>query len=381
MRSFWLGLVRRIRDSASFNMSSRRRPGSTCPSVRWLKSGSRPSSGRQFPYRADGLAAAFLLLALAMPVHAETAELRLMRPLDLAALPLLVMEHEHLIERTAEAMGLGALTVAWIAPGSTDPIQALAAGESDFVAADLASFLFAADASLGTPGEIRALGALAERPYVLVTRNPAIQTIRDFGGADRIALPALKNSGPALMLQMAAAQEWGAEHYGKLDALALARPDALAASALLSDKGEIDAHFSRSPYSDDELANPAIHRVMDSFDIAGPHSAAVLAVTMRFRAANPTLCAAVLSALEEADDFIKNGPGAAAEVFAAMVKEQSIPLEDLTDMIGDPDLAYRTAPAGVMRLALFMHQTGRLKHRPAAWQDLFLPEARDLPGN
>jgi len=331
-------------------------------------------------------AAAFLIALLASVPHAraETLELRLRRPLDLVALPLLVMEHEHLIERTAEAMGLGTITVTWSAPGppgSIDPIQALATGESHLVAADLASFLLAADETAGTSGEIRALGALAERPYVLVTRNPAVQTIRDFGAADRIALPALKTSGPALMLQMAAAQEWGPEHFDKLDRFTLARPDAAAATALISGKGDIVAHFSRSPYVDDELANPAIRRVMDSFDIAGPHSAAVLAVTMRFRTSNPTLCAAILSALEEADDFIKNGPGAAAEIFAAMVKDQNIPLEDLTDMIGDPDLAYRTAPAGVMRLALFMHRTGRLKRRPAGWQDLFLPEARDLPGN
>jgi len=334
-------------------------------------------------FHLSAISTALLVAAIgvARPALAEAAEVRLMRPLDLVALPLLVMEHEHLIERTAEAMGLGTVTVTWSAPGPIDPMQALAAGASDLVAADLAPFLLAADATAGTPAEIRALGALAERPYVLVTRNPAVHTIRDFGAADRIALPALKTSGPALMLQMAAAQEWGPEHFDKLDPLALARPDAAAATALISGKGDIVAHFSRSPYVDDELANPAIHRVMDSFDIAGPHSAAVLAVTMRFRAANPTLCAAILSALEEADDFIKNGPGAAAEIFAAMVKDQNIPLEDLTDMIGDPDLAYRTAPAGVMRLAHFMHRTGRLKHRPAAWQDLFIPEARHLPGN
>jgi NitT/TauT family transport system substrate-binding protein len=338
---------------------------------------------------ASALAAAFFLAALvsALPAHAETAELRLRRPLDLVALPLLVMEHEHLIERTAEAMGLGAVTVIWSSPGNTgplgppDPIAALAAGESDLVAADLAPFLLAADATAGTPGEIRALGALAERPYVLVTRNPAVHTIRDFGGADRIALPALKTSGPALMLQMAAAQEWGPEHYDKLDPLVLARPDASAAAALIAGKGEIDAHFSRTPYADEELANPRVHRVMDSFDIAGPHTAAVLAATLRFRTANPTLCTAILSALEEADDFIRKSPGAAAEIFTAMVKDGTIPLEDLTDMIGDPDLAYRVAPAGVMRLVDFMHRIGRLKRRPASWRDLFLPEARDLPGN
>src|SRR5205823_496943 len=166
-----------------------------------------------------------------------------------------------------------------------------------------------------TPNEVRGLGALAQSPYVLVTRNPALHTIRDFANADRIAVPELKISGPALMLQLAAAQEWGPEHYNKLDPLMLARPDAAAASALLSGKGDIAAHFSRPPFADDELANPAIHRVMDSFDIAGPHSAAVLAATLRFRTANPTLCAAILSAVQEADDFIKGNPGAAAEIY------------------------------------------------------------------
>ena len=58
---------------------------------------------------------------------------------------------------------------------------------------------------------IRGLGAVAQRPYVLVTRNPAVRTIRDFGPGDRIAVPALKLSGPAVMLDMAAAQEWGIE--------------------------------------------------------------------------------------------------------------------------------------------------------------------------
>ena len=333
--------------------------------------------------RAVALTAALLVAAIASarPAGAETAELRLMRPLDLVALPLLVMEHEHLIERTAEAMGLGAVTVMWRAPGQAGVIAALAAGESDLVAADLAPFLLAADPTAGSPAELRALGALAQLPYVLVTRNPAVHTIRDFGAADRIAVPELKISGPALMLELAAAQEWGPEHYNKLDALALARPDAEAAAALVSGKGEVDAHFSRTPYADAELANPGVHRVMDSFDIAGPHSAAVVAATMRFRAANPTLCAAVLAALQDADDFIKSNPGAAAEIFAVMVKDQDIPIEDLADMIGDPDFAYKAAPAGVMRLADFMHRVGRLQHLPRSWQDLFLPEARDLPGS
>ena len=91
--------------------------------------------------------------------------------------------------------------------------------------------------------------------------------------------------------RLAAAQEWGPESYGKLDPMMVARSDEAATQAIESGKGEIASHFSRSPYSDDELADPKIRRIMDSFDIAGPHSAGVLATNARFHDANPGLCA------------------------------------------------------------------------------------------
>ena len=64
----------------------------------------------------------------------------------------------------------------------------------------------------------------------------------------------------------------------------------------------------------------AVHRVMDSFDIAGPHSVAVLATTAVFRDANPPLCAAIAAAIAEADDYIAHHRGAAAEIYDASVK-------------------------------------------------------------
>ncbi len=327
--------------------------------------------------------AGFALAGLTVwrPALADPVELRILRPLDLTTLPLLIMQHEHLIERTAEAMAVAGVTVTWAAPENMPPLGALMSGKNDLVAADLVPFLLAADATTGTPGEIKALGALAQRPYVLVTRKPSIQTIRDFNPGDRIAVPEVKISGPAVMLEMAAAQEWGQDKFDKLDALTLAMPDANAAMALLSGKGDIVAHFSRTPFADGELGDPDIHRIMDSFDITGPHTSAVLVTTTRFRNANPALCAAILSALQQADDFMKKSPGAAAEIYGQMVKDSDIPLEDLTDMIGDPDLAYTAAPAGILRLSEFLNKVGRIKNRPAAWQDLFLPESRDLAGN
>jgi NitT/TauT family transport system substrate-binding protein len=320
------------------------------------------------------------MLAAAGAAAADPIKLRVSRPVDLASLPLLVMEREHLIERTAEAMGVGEVAVVWTAPGGKGSLDELAQGQADLAAAEMVPFLLAADSAAGTAAELRAVAALAEHPYILVTRNPGIRTLRDFGATDRIAVPALKISGPAISLEMAAAQEWGIERYDRLDKLLVAQPDDTAANMLLSGKGDIDAHFSRTPYADAELGDEAVHRVMDSFDIAGPHTARVIAVRQQFRKANPELCKAILSALEAADDLIKKDPGAAAETFAA-AGNSDIPLEDVSDMIGDPDLSYRAAPTGLMRTAEFLARVGRLKHRLASWQDVFVPESRDLAGN
>jgi len=316
---------------------------------------------------------------LARPGHAETDALRILRPIDLAALPLLIAEHEKLIEKQAEARGLKGPAIRWSAPGKTGPLDSLTAGQADLAVTEIVPFLLAGEKA-GAPEQLRGLAALAQRPYVLVTRNAAIKTIRDFKDKDRIAVPN-KNSGPALLLQMAAAQEWGPENYGKLDPLIVARSDDAAVEAVESGKGDIASHFSRSPYSDDELADPKIHRIMDSFDIAGPHSASLLAATARFHDANPELCAAVLAALSDANKLIKDNPGHAAEIYVTLEKNRDIALEDLSDMIGDPDLAYTAAPAGVMRIAEFLHRTGRLKRAPQSWKDWFFPEAQDLAGN
>ena len=106
-----------------------------------------------------------------------------------------------------------------------------------------------------------------------------------------------------------------------------------------------------------------------------------LAATARFHHANPGLCAVVLAALNDANKLLKDNPGHAAEIYVGMEKDHDIALEDLSDMIGDPDLAYTAAPAGVMRIAEFLHRTGRLKRAPQSWKDWFFPEAQDLTGN
>src|SRR5262245_22246207 len=111
-----------------------------------------------------------MLIGLAQPGRAETDTLRVLRPVDLATLPLLIAEHEKLIEKQAEARGLKAPAIRWSAPGKTGPLDSLTAGQADLAATDILPFLLAADTNPGTPQQVRGIAALAQRPYVLVTR-------------------------------------------------------------------------------------------------------------------------------------------------------------------------------------------------------------------
>jgi NitT/TauT family transport system substrate-binding protein len=321
-------------------------------------------------------------LVAAKPAFADVATLRIVVPSDLAALSLIVAAHDHLVEQQLEARGLTGVTVQWLTPNGGNPIDELLNGQADIVATtDLVGFLLAWDEHSGTPQEIRGLAALARMPYTLLSRNPAIATIRDFTAKDHIAVPALKASLPAVMLEMAAADEWGAAHYDKLDPLMIAHTSDDADNALHSGTGDIDTDFSRMPYADEERGDPTIRRVMDSFDIAGPHNVGVVVTTAQFRDANPALCAALVGAITAADAFIKAGRGAAAEIYDVMEKTNDIPVEDLTDMLGDPDTAFSPAPAGMERLVSFLHQIGRVRHTTDSWQQLFFPEIHKLPGS
>jgi NitT/TauT family transport system substrate-binding protein len=324
----------------------------------------------------------FGCVAVGRYAFADVGTLRVVVPTDLAALSLIVTRHDQLFEKQAEARGLHGVTVQWLTPNGGNPIDQLLNGQADVVATtDVVGFLLAWDARTGSPQEIRGLTGLARLPYQLLSRDPAIVTIRNFTEKDRIAVPAVKTSLPAVMLEMAAADEWGAEHYDKLDPLTVARGSDEADAALHSGKSDIDTDFSRMPYADDERGDPAVHRVMDSFDIAGPHSTGMVLTTAQFRDANPTLCAALVGAIADANASIKASRGAAAEIYEATAGHEDISIEDLTDMLGDPDADFAVAPAGTQHLAAFLHQIGRIKHAPDSWQQLFFPEIYKEPGN
>jgi glyoxylase-like metal-dependent hydrolase (beta-lactamase superfamily II) len=161
-------------------------------------------------------------------------------------------------------------------------------------------------------------------PLILNVRDPAIQSLKDFKDEHRIALPAVKVSMQAIILQMAAAKEFGDANFQKLDHLtvSLAHPDATA--MMLGGKGEVVANFSSSPFQYRQQKQAGIRQMFTSEEVlGGPVSFNMVATTAKFRDENPKLYKSFLSALQEATDFINKDKGAAAEIYLKLSSDKT----------------------------------------------------------
>ena len=325
---------------------------------------------------------ALIVAAIGGGAQAEVNEVHMSKQFGLPYLPMMVIESQKLIEKNAAAAGLGDVKTTWTQrAGPAAELDALLAGQADFIGPGVPTLATIWDKTHGTPQEARALIAMQSMPYVLVTRNPNVKSIADFTDKDKIALPAVKLTGHALALEMESAKIWGFDRYDKLDSITITRSHADAAIALMSGKSEINSHFASSPFYYYELATPGIHKVLKSYDVVGgKHTNGVLVTTKKFHDANPKLCGAIVAAFNEADAFIKAHPRAAAEIYKTIAKDKNS-VDALEKMVADPDVDYTSTPVNVMKFVDFMYKVGRIKKKPDSWKDMFFPEAYGLKGS
>ena len=313
---------------------------------------------------------------------AETNQLRISRGYGIHYLPMYVIDKLKLIEKHAAAAGLGPVTVSYrVLDGGNVINDAMLSGALDIASVGVPGFLTLWDRALKIPqAEVRGLAGVGGGSVWLVTRNPNIKTLADFTDKDRIAVPGIKTSFVAVVLQMAAAQAFGIENYAKLDPLTVGLPHPEALAAMLSGRTEINSHFSSPPFSYIENDQPGFHRVVNSADVLGPMTIIMAYSTRRFYEANPKLAAAVVAALDEAARYIAAHKPEAARIYIelAAVKAKE---EDLMRMLNDPDTHYSAAPEGVMKYAEFLHRIGTIRNKPPAWKELFFPPVHDKPGS
>jgi NitT/TauT family transport system substrate-binding protein len=316
---------------------------------------------------------AALMAAAATNVRAEVSEITIAQQYGVSFLPLMVMEKSALVEKHAAQLGLAGVTVKWAkVAGPSMMNDGLISGALHFAAQGAPSLITLWSK---TNGQIKGVCALTTYPLYLVTRDPDVKTIKDFSSKDKIAVPSVKISTQAIMLQMAAAKTFGDKEYTKLDPLTvtLSHPDATL--AFINNTAGVNAHFSTSPFYEQEIKVPGAHLITTSYEIlGGPATALVLTASAKFRDANPKAYKAVFDALSEAIDTVNKDKRAAAKLYLEVAHDTKSSLDEVVASISDKDYAFTLEPHKVFATAQFMAKIGSIKEAPASINDLFFPE-------
>jgi len=323
-------------------------------------------------FRLTKVAAVLAALSLVASASARAeGKIRIAEQFGVVYLLLNVAQDQKLIEKHGKKAGVE-IDVDWIKlSGGAATNDALLSNSVDVVGAGLGPLLTVWDRTAGKQN-VRAVASLGSFPYYLISTNPAVKSIADFGPKDRIALPAVTVSVQARILQMAAAKQWGDAQFRKLDPLTQTLPHPDATAAVIAGKTEINAHFANPPFQEQELAgNPNAKIVLDSYQVlGGPSSATVLYATEKWVKENPKTYRAFLDALVEAAQLASTNPEAAADAYLR-VNKNSIDRALLVKVIKNPKVQFSVAPQNTLGLAQFLHQVGAIRKKPESWRDYF----------
>jgi NitT/TauT family transport system substrate-binding protein len=326
--------------------------------------------------RLAAVAALAATLFVPKAALAEANIVRVAKQFGIGYMQYMVMQELKLVEKHAKAAGLD-VTTEWATFRSSDVMNdALISGSVDFVSLGVPGIITIYSKTKGTASEVKGVLGLNVSPLMLLVRDPAIKSLKDFGDTHRIALPAVKVSNQAIILQMAVAKEFGEAKYNALDHLtvSMSHPDATA--AMLGGQSEITANFSSAPFQYRQMKNPNVKLLLNSKDLFldDPMSFNIIAATSKFRADNPKLYAAFVAGMKEATDIINADKRKGAEIYLKSTGEKTS-VDDIMEVLADKDITYSNKVGGIRTFVNFMAKTGTLKNPPADWKDMFFPEA------
>jgi sulfonate transport system substrate-binding protein len=331
--------------------------------------------------RFVSVAAAALLLASTAASRAEIGEITIAQQFGVSFLPLMLMERDHLIEKHARAAGVEVKTNWQKVAGPSVINDGLLSGNVHFGAVGAPSLVTLWSRTKNNVG-VKGVAAMTSYPLYFVTRNPQLRSLKDLSDKDKIAVPSVKISTQALMLQMAAADLFGLNNFQKFDELtvSLSHPDAVL--ALMNNTAGVNAHFGTSPFYEAEMKIPGARLLTTSYDILGGRASALVVIaTAKFHDANPKVHKAFLAAQQEAIETINKDKRAAAKAYLEIAKDTKNSVDDIFAVINDKDYAFTLSPEKVFKTAVFMGKVGTIKDPPARWQDLFFPDIHSLPGD
>jgi NitT/TauT family transport system substrate-binding protein len=348
---------------------------------------------RKMPRAQNGWRSALLQLAalgvaiVLFParVGAETKQLRIGAQYGLGYLPLYVAEEAHLFEIHMRQEGIDPIPVQIVHMASGAQInEGLLSGNLELGSGGYTAMMVACDKTRGG-GDSRLLGttALSSVPYELFTVNPELKAIHELKpDKDKIGVPSVKVSVPAIYLQMEAERLFGPGKHAAFDELtvSLSQPDGVI--SLLSGGATVNGYLFSPPFAQQVTGKPGVHKVWSSNDLFGsPATALTTWTTVKFHRESPKLLAAFIAALRDAMAFIRNDPGPAAVIYLRSEKTK-LELELIGAALADAaSLRFGIAPEQSERIADFLARTGSIKAKPASWKDLFFPDIHGENGS
>src|SRR5436305_13860202 len=173
-------------------------------------------------------AAAAALRLAGTAANAELSEITIAQQFGVSFLPLMIMERDGLVEEPAKAAGIEVKTNWQKVAGPSVINDGLLSGNVHFGAVGAPSLItlwWRTKSNVGVKG----VAAMTSYPLYFVTRNPELKSLKDLSSKDKIAVPSVKISTQAIMLQMAAADLFGQPNYQKFDEYtgSLSHPDAM----------------------------------------------------------------------------------------------------------------------------------------------------------
>ena len=286
------------------------------------------------------------------------------------------------LQQEATKLGLGKVeATARTLSGPAAITDALLSGSAHYGAAALPSLLTLWDKTHGTPNEVRAVGTMSNGAMVLYTINPNVKTIADFTEKDRIAVPSVRISFNAMMLEMAAEKLWNDPH--RLDHLTvgLGHADAVAALSAGYGSATVTAHIAVQPFTERGLRLPGAHVVADSREVfGGPLTQVTLLATKPTRDKNPTLFKAVGNALETSIRMCSADKRATATLWKK-AQNASESVDELLALLDDPGFEFTSQPHRIAYFAAFLKRIGSMKADVGDWKQLFWETAYSQQGD
>ncbi len=328
-----------------------------------------------------GAAGAFAALTSAGARAQAKTEITISRQPGILYMPTHIIEKLKLVEKHADKLGLPGVAAKWISfSGGGAQQDALISGNVDMINTGTGQLLIMWDR---TKGGVKGVTASSALPLALVSRDPRIKVLKDLGPGDRIAVPTVKISTQAILMQMAASDLFGPDKWQYFDPLTvqMGHPDAFI--VMKNPTHEIKNHFGAPPFQNYALKQvPGAHLVTTSTEIiGGPLSQAQFMTTTKFAEANPKIILALKAAAEEAKALIMGDTKEAVAIYKEVTGDKT-PVEDLLELLAGPGMMdWNLYPQGTMKFAGLLNKVGSVKTKPASWKDYYLPAIHDMPGS